>query len=506
MRRPVGTAVELLAAVPSIIYGMWGFFVIVPLMSQYIQPFVIDSLDGIPVLEDLFAGPPFGTGIFTAALILAVMVIPFIAATMRDVFETVPAVYKESAYGVGCTTWEVMRSIVLPYTRASVVGGIMLGLGRALGETMAVTFVIGNTDRITTSLFGPGNTIASIVALEFPESPAGSLKLVSTIGPWLHPVRHLIHRSCDLAAVAAPAAEGLAMSSTIAGAVPGPARNQKIARTLGRRRHRVNWIIKVLCIAATVIGLLVLASILATLIWRGASGLSIAVFTNTTRPPGSNGGLLNAIVGTLIQTGIGTLIGMPIGLMVGTYLAEYGRHSAMANAVRFVSDVLLSAPSILIGLFIYQLAVQPFGGFSGIAGCLALAVIVIPIVVRTTEDMLQLIPPSLREAAVALGAPKWKMIVLICYRAAKDGIVTGVLLAVARIAGETAPLLFTSLGNLNWSISLSQPMASLPVTIYQYAGSAFEDWVQLAWVGALLITVGVLATNILARFALRGRR
>jgi phosphate transport system permease protein len=296
------------------------------------------------------------------------------------------------------------------------------------------------------------------------------------------------------------------MSSTTAGAVPGPARNEKIASALGRRRHRANRIIKVLCVAATAIGLLLLASILATLIWRGAAGLSIAVFTNTTRPPGSNGGLLNAIVGTLIQTGIGTLIGMPIGLMVGTYLAEYGRHSPMANAVRFVSDVLLSAPSILIGLFIYQLAVQPFGGFSGIAGCLALAVIVIPIVVRTTEDMLQLIPPSLREAAVALGAPKWKMIVLICYRAAKDGIVTGVLLAVARIAGETAPLLFTSLGNLNWSISLSQPMASLPVTIYQYAGSAFEDWVQLAWVGALLITVGVLATNILARFALRGRR
>ena len=296
------------------------------------------------------------------------------------------------------------------------------------------------------------------------------------------------------------------MSSTTAGTVPGPARNETVARALGRRRYRVNRIIEALCIAATVIGLLCLASILATLIWRGAAGLSIAVFTNTTRPPGSNGGLLNAIVGTLIQTGIGTLIGMPIGLMVGTYLAEYGRHSPMANAVRFVSDVLLSAPSILIGLFIYQLAVQPFGGFSGIAGCLALAVIVIPIVVRTTEDMLQLIPPSLREAAVALGAPKWKMIVLICYRAAKDGIVTGVLLAVARIAGETAPLLFTSLGNLNWSISLSQPMASLPVTIYQYAGSAFEDWVQLAWVGALLITVGVLATNILARFALRGRR
>jgi phosphate transport system permease protein len=181
LRRPIGTAVELLAAIPSIIYGMWGFFVIVPLMAQYIQPFFIGALDGIPLLQDLFAGPPFGTGILTAALILAVMVVPFIAATMRDVFETVPAVYKESAYGVGCTTWEVMRSIVLPHTRISVVGGIMLGLGRALGETMAVTFVIGNTDRISTSLFGPGNTIASIVALEFPESPAGSLKLSSLL-------------------------------------------------------------------------------------------------------------------------------------------------------------------------------------------------------------------------------------------------------------------------------------------------------------------------------------
>ncbi len=181
LRRPVGTAIELLAAVPSIIYGMWGFFVIVPFMAEQLQPTVIDALDGIPVLETLFAGPPFGTGIFTAALILAVMIIPFIAATMRDVFLTVPPVFKESAYGVGCTTWEVMRSIVIPYTRISVVGGIMLGLGRALGETMAVTFVVGNTNRLTGSLFGPGNTIASLVALEFGESQTGSLKLSSLL-------------------------------------------------------------------------------------------------------------------------------------------------------------------------------------------------------------------------------------------------------------------------------------------------------------------------------------
>ena len=181
MRRPVSTAIELLAAVPSIIYGMWGFFVIVPIMSQYVQPLVIGTIGEWPVIGPFFGGPPFGTGILTASLILAVMVIPFIAATMRDVFDTVPAVYKESAYGLGCTTWEVMRSIVIPYTRASVVGGVMLGLGRALGETMAVTFVIGNTNRIATSLFGPGNTIASIVALEFPESQTGSLKLSSLL-------------------------------------------------------------------------------------------------------------------------------------------------------------------------------------------------------------------------------------------------------------------------------------------------------------------------------------
>ena len=181
VRRPVGIAVELLAAVPSIIYGMWGFFIIVPIMAQYVQPPFIDTLGDLPLIGTLFQGPPFGTGLFTAALILAVMILPFIAATMRDVFLTVPPVFKESAYGVGCTTWEVMRSIVIPYTRISVVGGIMLGLGRALGETMAVTFVIGNSNRLATSLFGPGYTIASIVALEFPESQAGTLKLSSLL-------------------------------------------------------------------------------------------------------------------------------------------------------------------------------------------------------------------------------------------------------------------------------------------------------------------------------------
>ena len=303
------------------------------------------------------------------------------------------------------------------------------------------------------------------------------------------------------------------MSATITAA---PGHRSAVATRLARRRRFSDRIVAGLCILATLIGLIVLASILFTLIYRGLAGLSLTVLYRNTAPAGSNGGLANAIVGTILQTFIGTLIGTPIGMMVGTYLSEYAGKSPLGEAVRFVSDVLLSAPSILIGLFIYQIAVLPFGGFSGLAGCVALAVITIPIVVRTTEDMLRLIPISLREAAVALGAPKWKAIVFICYRAALDGIMTGVLLAIARIAGETAPLLFTSLGNLNATVDFHHPttlvtafgqaMSSLPVTIYQYAGSAYEDLVDLSWVAALLITVGVLALNILARFVLRNRK
>lgn len=283
----------------------------------------------------------------------------------------------------------------------------------------------------------------------------------------------------------------------------GPAKDMRVAEALGRRRRRIAKVVKYACYGATVLGLVLLFSILATLFWNGFSALSLGVFTRVTAPPGSEGGLLNAIVGSLIQTVIGTLIGTPIGLLVGTYLAEYSKSSPLANAVRFVSDILLSAPSILIGLFVYQILVVPFGGFSGWAGSVALAIIVIPIVVRTTEDMLRLLPDTLREAVIGLGAPKWKMVTMVCWRAAASGIVTGVLLAVARVAGETAPLLFTSLGNLNWSLSLSGPMSSLPLTIYAYAGSPYPDWIALAWAGALIITLGVLGLNIVARSLLR---
>lgn len=290
-----------------------------------------------------------------------------------------------------------------------------------------------------------------------------------------------------------------------------PPRDAAAARAIGRRRMRVDRLVRLLCLLATLVGLAFLASILATLLWRGLGALDLHVLTHPFEPTtygdetAPRGGLSHAIIGTLIQTAIGTALGTPVGVLVGTYLAEYARGSRLGHAVRFVSDVLLSAPSVLIGLFIYQAAVLPMGGFSGLAGGLALAILVIPVVVRTTEDMLQLVPNTLREAVLALGAPKWKMVTLVAWRAAISGIVTGILLAVARIAGETAPLLLTSFGNNVTTTQLTQAMASLPIAIYQQANSGFPDLVEIAWAGALIVTLGVLAINITARLLLRRR-
>ena len=265
-----------------------------------------------------------------------------------------------------------------------------------------------------------------------------------------------------------------------------------------RRRLR-NRIVMVLSFAATGVGLGWLAFILGTLLFEGASGLSLKVFTEMTPPPGSDGGLLNPIIGSLIMTALGVAIGTPVGILAGTYMAEYGRYSRLTQVVRFINDILLSAPSIVIGLFVYEVMVAPMGHFSGLAGAVALAVLVIPVVVRTTEDMLSLVPRELREAATALGMPLAYVIGKVSYRAARAGIITGVLLAVARISGETAPILFTALNNQFFSWNLNAPMASLPVVIFQFALSPYEDWQQLAWTGALLITVAVLGLSILAR-------
>jgi phosphate transport system permease protein len=273
-----------------------------------------------------------------------------------------------------------------------------------------------------------------------------------------------------------------------------------------RRRRWRNGMAKGLALAATLFGLGWLVLILGVLLFEGIGGLSLAVFTENTPPPGSAGGLLNAIVGSLLLTVLAVVIGTPIGLLAGTYMAEYGRHARLSTIVRFINDILLSAPSIVVGLFIYEIMVAPMGHFSGWAGAVALAVIVIPVVVRTTEDMLTLVPDTMREAAASIGLPRAHMVVRIAYRAARAGIVTGVLLAIARISGETAPLLFTALNNQFFSVNLNAPMPSLPVVIFQFALSPYEEWQKLAWTGALLITATVLALSIFARSLTASRK
>ena len=270
-----------------------------------------------------------------------------------------------------------------------------------------------------------------------------------------------------------------------------------------QRRRRVNAVMLCISGATMAFGLFWLAWILITLLHEGFGALGLALFTQTTPPPGSDGGLINAIVGSLLMVTVATLIGTPIGILAGTYLAEFGRRGWLAPATRFINDILLSAPSIVIGLFIYSVYVAQVRHFAGWGGALALSLIVIPVVVRTTDDMLKLVPDSLREAAIALGAPVWKMIVFVSYRAARAGIITGILLAVARISGETAPLLFTALNNQFWSLNMNQPMANLPMVIFQFAMSPYPDWHRLAWGGAILITLGVLGLNILARVMFR---
>ncbi len=272
-----------------------------------------------------------------------------------------------------------------------------------------------------------------------------------------------------------------------------------LAPSLYNRRRGVNFGILALSLTATGLGLLILFLIMGSLVVNGVPALSLDLFTQNTPPPGSNGGLANAIFGSVAMTVVGTLVGTPVGILTGTYLAEYGRGSALAPVVRFVNDILLSAPSIVIGLFVYEVMVVPMGHFSGWAGSVALAIIVVPVVVRTTEDMLSLVPAGLREAAFALGAPEWKVIVLVTYRAALQGMMTGVMLAIARIAGETAPLLFTALNNQFASANMNAPIANLPVVIFQFAMSPYADWQNLAWAGALLITLTILCLNILAR-------
>jgi phosphate transport system permease protein len=286
-----------------------------------------------------------------------------------------------------------------------------------------------------------------------------------------------------------------------------PAPVSAVVARLYRRRRMTDWFIRTMAVATTAFGIFWLAWILLTIFQYGIEGMRWELFTQDTPPPGvDGGGLKNAIVGSLMILCVSVALGAPLGILVGTFLAEYGRGTKLADLIRFISEILLSAPSVVIGLFVYTLMVRPMGHFSGLAGGVALAIIMLPVIIRTTEEMLRLVPGSLREAALALGAPYWMVVTRIAYRAALPGILTGLLLALARAAGETAPLLFTALNNQYWSTSLLKPMANLPMVIFQFAMSPYEQWHHLAWAGAFIITAGILTLSVTARAFLSKKR
>lgn len=434
------------------------------------------------------------------------MIIPYIAAVMRDVFEQTPVMMKESAYGIGCTTWEVIWRIVLPFTKNGVIGGVMLGLGRALGETMAVTFIIGNTYQLDSpSLYMPGNSITSALANEFAEAESGlHVAALMELGLILFVITFIVLAISRLMIMRLAKNEGRANgddgTAKHHGACGIPPQNAGEApHEKPHRPHALYGDDGVRPVLAYL-----------DLNLHGIArfdGMSLALFTEMTPPPNTaGGGLANALAGSGLLILWATVIGTPLGIMAGIYLAEYGRKSFLAEIIRFINDILLSAPSIVVGLFVYTIVVAQMEHFSGWAGVIALALLQVPIVIRTTENMLKLVPDSLREAAYALGTPKWKMISAITLKASVSGILTGVLLAVARIAGETAPLLFTALSNQFWSTDMMQPIANLPVTIFKFAMSPFAEWQQLAWAGVLIITLCVLLLNILARVLFAKRK
>jgi phosphate transport system permease protein len=545
LRQPLGFLVDLLAAIPSVVYGLWGIFVLLPLLRDPVAPFLRDTL-GLGATP-LFSGVMYGPSILAAGLILAIMVLPYIASVSREVLLAVPRSQREAALALGATKWEMVRGAVLPYAKSGIVGGIILGLGRALGETMAVTMLIGNRHEISTSLFAPGYTMASLIANEFSEASGDAhlsalmavaftlfamTVVVNAVARLL--VRRVSRRSSSRVAAptsslplspSSPRKRGsmfalVHMDPRLRGddsrASTRPRRDAERATTRflrdgGRRRpsfrtRRIGSAAMLTLTAFAAVGAtLPLIFILWHLASTGAGALGIDFFTQAPRPVGEGGGGMgNAIVGTLMLLGLAAGLGLPVGVGAGLYLAER-RGTALANSVRFLSDVLNGLPSIVTGIFIWTIIVRPMGHFSALAGGIALGTMMIPMIARTSEEMLHLVPSSLREAALALGYPRWRASLAIVLRTASAGIVTGSLMALARVAGETAPLLFTAFGNQYWSTLPGQPIAALPLQIFTYAISPYEEWHRLAWAGALVLIALILAISLIARFTTRAR-
>jgi phosphate transport system permease protein len=500
LRRAGSFLIELLAAIPSVVYGFWGLLFLTPLVRQ------LFGLLGHPYSS--------GSGVLAAGLILSVMIVPYVTAISYDVCRAVPRSQREGALALGATRWQTIRTAVLPYARPGIVAACFLALGRALGETMAVTMLVGNvSSRIDLSPFGLGDSIASKIANELNEASSdlhraalvglGLLLFLVTIvvnvtarlliarmsRPGARPPS-LIARLTRRAAVPPSAGDGEPRPVPL----PPPGRGSVVV-------DRVMTGLLGLCLALT-LGPLFL--ILGFITYRGAASLDWDFFTRLPAPPGEPGGLAHALGGSALLVGLATLFAVPVGILAAVYLAEY-RTSRLVAPVRFVGELLGGVPSIILGIFAYALLVGPTRSFSAWAGSFALGVMMIPIVMRSAEESLKLVPQTLRSASYALGAGQWQTVLKVTVPAALPAIITGVFLAVARIAGETAPLLLTAYGSNFWPRSPSDRTPFLPKYIYDYSRSGYPDWERQAWAAALVLLVVVMGLNVGIRLA-TGRR
>lgn len=563
LRGPVAKTVDLLAAVPSVVYGLWGITVLVPFLTPGLE-WLADHFGGLSIFGwHPFEGPVTTGSYLVAGLVLSIMVLPIIAAITREILATVPRDQQEAAYALGATRWEMVRYAMLPWARSGIVGASALGLGRAVGETIAIAVLLGNTPGIFDSLLGPGATLASVIALETGEAGGLQLAALTALAVVLFVLAFVINllarllvgrgptgrsggplsrafarvqlgRGADGAetgveeghhAAAAPppadAAADLGPRASLASAQVTPARPAPaavLAQAAGlprvaRARIVRSRIWEGLVWFTLLFGLVPLVLVLWEMLSKGLSAISWDFFTELPPldPSSTAGGISNALVGTLIMMGLATLFAAPLGLLAALFTAEVGQsghvQSRIANAIGFFVDILLGVPSVVVGLTVYLGVVVVQGHFSATAGAIALAVIMFPIVVRSCDEILRLVPDAQKEAALALGAPRWRVTWSVILPAALPGILTGIILAMARAAGETAPLLFTSLGNQFFSTSLSEPIAAVPQLIYYNTITVqTEASIEFAWGAALVLVAMILVLNLLASLlSTRGR-
>ena len=533
LRGPVGAMINLLAAVPSVIFGLWGLTVLVPFLTPALE-WLSSTFGGLNIFGwHPFEGPITSGSYLISALVLAVMVLPIITAIVREVLLTVPRDQQEAAYALGATRWEMVRNSMLPWARSGIVGASALGLGRAVGETIAIALLLGNSPGIFTSLVGPGSTLASIIALQTGEASGLQLSALTALAVVLFVLAFGINalarllvrrheggaaRKGGLVSRAVTGIVGLfprrapknvqASPPLAAGAPPPPPPRREPATisgsaSLSRSRRVRSRLGEGVVWFSLAFGMVPLILVIWEMVRLGLPAISGSFFTELppTDPSSYAGGISNALVGTLILMGIATLIAAPLGILTALFIRDVARPGTISgkigSAVGFVVDILLGVPSIVVGLIVYLGVVIVMGHFSALAGGIALAIIMFPVVVRASDEVLQLVPQAQKEAAMALGAPKWRTTLAIVIPAALPGIITGVLLGVARASGETAPLLFTSLGNQFFSTALNEPISAIPQLIYQRTIQvATPASLQLAWGAALVLVAIIFILNI----------